>query len=78
MDLTELEIEELKKLLQRRSRFVWRDVSAVNHTVNLLNNIRAGVIKLEDMLPGGIMSYHDYLFERDLLKFVNIQPINTT
>lgn len=69
-ELTDKEKDEIKLLLKRRSRFVWNDKMAEN-TLRLLQQIKDGVIKLEQMLPGGVMTYQDYLFERDLLKYVN-------
>lgn len=67
--LTQEEKDDVKKILQRRSRFVWTDKKCES-TISLLQQIRSGEIKLSEMLPGGFMSYNDYLYERDLLKFV--------
>lgn len=70
--LTEEEKEEIKKLLKRRSKHTWTDKKCDN-TIRLLEQIRSGQIRLSEMLPGGCMSYEDYLFERDLLKYAKPQ-----
>lgn len=67
--LTEAQKEEITKVCKRRSRFVWSD-KALGHTFSLLERVLNGEIKLTDFLPGNIMTYEDYLYERDLLKYV--------
>jgi len=69
ISLSDLQKEEITKICKRRSRFVWSD-KALGHTFLLLERILNNEIKITDYLPGNIMTYHDYLYERDLLKFI--------
>lgn len=66
--LTESEEQDVIKLLQKRSKFVW-SLSKCRHAIGMLNKIRLGEIKLEDFLPEIKLTYKDIIEEQDLLIF---------
>jgi len=66
---TQEQKDEICKILRKKSRYVWKEKNC-NNTIALLERVKNGDLKLVDIIPGMNITFEDYLFERDVLKFV--------
>ena len=70
MEVTDLEKEQITKILKKSHKLAWTDTIIQKAIVNI-NKARDGTIKLNDFFVPGILTWEDYFYSVNLIQFVN-------
>lgn len=70
MGVTDLEKEQITKILKKSNRYAWKD-SIIEKAIKNIEKVRDGTIKLNDYLVPGVLSWEDYFYNTNLIQFVN-------
>lgn len=68
-DLSEEEKLNICKILKKKNRIHWTD-SICEKAIEIVTKLRYGELQLKDWFVPDILSYEDYLYQLDLIKFV--------
>lgn len=69
MLLSEIEKNQITKKLKKFNKKIWKD-EIILQVVNNIEKIKNGQINKKDYFIPGIMTYEDYLWQLNLIKFV--------
>jgi hypothetical protein len=67
--LDQSEKDEISKRLKRSNRKIWTD-ERITHVYDIINKIRDGTYQRKDWFIPNLVTYDDYIYQLNLIKFV--------
>lgn len=76
MELSEEDKQQITKILKKAHKHTWK-TEIIEKVIVIIQNIRDGTIKLNDYLLPDILDYENYLYNLNLIQFVNGNNISS-
>ncbi len=69
MDLSEDDKQQITKILKKKNKYHWTDSICIK-AVEIVQKIRDGDVKLTDWFVQDVLTFEDYIYNLNLIKFV--------